>query len=66
MVLKRRVIVCLLQDNDPDLFYAVPWSYGTLGFLVSAEIQIVPAKKYVRMEYFPAIGKNQVSLNITK
>lgn len=53
--------IFFLQENNPDLFYAVPWSYGTLGFLVSAEIQIVPAKKYVRMEYFPAISKDQVS-----
>jgi delta24-sterol reductase len=38
----------------------VPWSYGTLGFLVSAEIQIIPAKKYVRMEYFPALSRQQM------
>ena len=31
----------------------MPWSHGTLGFLVSAEIRIVPAKKYVRLEYHP-------------
>ena len=42
-----------VQDENPDLFYSVPWSYGTLGFLVSAEIQIVPAKKYMRVEYMP-------------
>ena len=35
------------------MYYAVPWSYGTLGFLVSAEIRIIPAKKYVRLEYQP-------------
>lgn len=43
-----------------DLFYAVPWSYGTLGFLVSADIQIIPAKQYVRMQYFPALGRQQM------
>lgn len=41
------------KDLNPDLFYAAPWSHGTLGFLVSAEIMIVPAKKYVKMEYHP-------------
>jgi FAD/FMN-containing dehydrogenase len=29
------------------------WSYGTLGFIVCAELKIVPAKKFVRMEYTP-------------
>ena len=48
------------QKENPDLFYAIPWSYGTLGFLVSAVIKIVPAKKYVRMEYFPAHSKQQM------
>jgi delta24-sterol reductase len=43
----------LFQEENPDLFYAIPWSHGTLGFLVAAEIRIVPAKKYVRLEYQP-------------
>ncbi|RHY34550.1 hypothetical protein DYB32_000869 [Aphanomyces invadans] len=34
------------KDVNPDLFYAVPWSYGTLGFLTAVEIQIVPTKQY--------------------
>jgi delta24-sterol reductase len=31
----------------------VQWSYGTLGFIVCAELKIIPAKKYVRLEYTP-------------
>lgn len=53
------VVTCSETDN-PDLFYAIPWSYGTLGFLVSAVIKIVPAKKYVKMEYYPAHSKEQM------
>ncbi|KAH9499915.1 Delta(24)-sterol reductase [Bulinus truncatus] len=41
------------KDENPDLFYAVPWSHGTLGFLVSAELQIIPCKKFVKIEYLP-------------
>jgi len=41
------------KDENPELFYAVPWSYGTLGFLVAAELQIIPAKKYVHVKYEP-------------
>ena len=43
-----------IQDENPELFYSVPWSYGTLGLLVAAEIQIIPCKKYVKVDYQPA------------
>ena len=58
--------VCLLQyliisqDENPDLFYAVPWSYGTLGFLVAAELDIIPAKKYVKLEYTPLNNRKEL------
>jgi len=45
-------VVCSREEN-PELFHAVPWSHGTLGFLVSAEIRIIPASKYVRLQYVP-------------
>lgn len=41
------------QTENTDLFYAAPWSHGTLGFLVAAEIRIIPSCKYVRLEYHP-------------
>ncbi|KAK3590755.1 hypothetical protein CHS0354_017269, partial [Potamilus streckersoni] len=53
------VVKCSKEDN-PDLFYAVPWSYGTLGFLVSAEIRIIPAKKYVKLDYLPVHTKEDL------
>ncbi|XP_072173012.1 delta(24)-sterol reductase-like [Diadema setosum] len=53
LVLADGSVVRCSKDENPDLFYAVPWSYGTLGFLVSAEIKIVPAKQFVRLEYKP-------------
>lgn len=60
LVLADGSVVKCSKDENSDLFYAIPWSYGTLGFLVSAEIQIVPAKKYVRMEYFPALSRRHM------
>ena len=41
------------QTENPDLYYALPWSHGTLGFLVSADLRIIPAKKYVKLSYHP-------------
>ncbi|XP_036354865.1 LOW QUALITY PROTEIN: delta(24)-sterol reductase-like [Octopus sinensis] len=45
--------VKLSQDDKPDLFYSIPWSYGTLGFLVRIEVAIIPSKKYVKLTYEP-------------
>ncbi|KAK3089419.1 hypothetical protein FSP39_003484 [Pinctada imbricata] len=53
LVLADGSVVKCSQTENKDLFYSVPWSHGTLGFLVSAELKIIPAKKYMRMEYFP-------------
>lgn len=43
------------------MFYAVPWSYGTLGFLVAAELDIIPAKQFVRLEYTPLRGRENIA-----
>jgi len=43
---------CTAAENA-DLYYSIPWSHGTLGFLVAAELRIIPAKKYVKLHYQP-------------
>ena len=42
------------------MFYAIPWSHGTLGFLVSAEIQIVKASQFVKLNYIPVWSKDEL------
>ncbi len=39
--------------ENADLYYLIPWSHGTLGFLAAAELKIIPAKKFVRVHYQP-------------
>lgn len=46
------VMKCSKTENA-DVFDALPWSYGTLGFLASATIKIVPAKQWVHIKYTP-------------
>ncbi|XP_071539528.1 delta(24)-sterol reductase-like isoform X2 [Panulirus ornatus] len=46
------VVTCSQTENS-ELFYSVPWSYGTLGFLTAVEIKIIPAERFVRVEYQP-------------
>jgi hypothetical protein len=36
---------------NPEIFYGIPGSYGSLGVLVKAEIKLIPAKDYVHLRY---------------
>lgn len=51
LVLADGSVVTCSKDENPDLFYSVPWSYGTLGFLTAVEIKIIPAARFVKVEY---------------
>lgn len=44
------------RDEHAELFYNIPWSHGTLGFLVAAELRIIPCKRFVRLHYQPVRG----------
>jgi len=46
--------------TDPELFYSIPWSYGTLGFLTSVEIEIIPSRRFVRLDYIPVYSLEQM------
>ncbi|KAL7001514.1 Delta(24)-sterol [Sarracenia purpurea var. burkii] len=50
-------VVRATKDNEySDLFYAITWSQGTLGFIVSAEIKLIPVKEYMKLTYKPVVG----------
>eukprot|EP00457_Paulinella_chromatophora_P003862 gb/GEZN01003870.1/.p1 GENE.gb/GEZN01003870.1/~~gb/GEZN01003870.1/.p1 ORF type:complete len:541 (+),score=51.93 gb/GEZN01003870.1/:28-1650(+) len=53
VVLADGKLVTCSREANRDLFDALPWSYGTLGLLVSCTIRIVPCKPYVRVQYIP-------------
>ena len=52
-VLADGTITTCTRDENSDLFYAIPWSYGTLGFLTAVDIMIIPFKPYIKMVYEP-------------
>lgn len=57
VVLANGQVVRCTKDNEySDLFYGIPWSQGTLGLLVSAEIKLIPIKEYMRLTYTPYRG----------
>lgn len=51
MLLPDGEVIKCDKDNHPDLFHAVPWSYGTTGFLMSVRLQIIPVQKWVRRRW---------------
>ncbi|MEQ2219537.1 Delta(24)-sterol reductase, partial [Xenoophorus captivus] len=53
-------------EENSDLFHAVPWSCGTLGFLVAAEIKIVPAKAWVKLRYEPVRDLENICKRFTE
>jgi delta24-sterol reductase len=48
-----RVVRANAENEHAELFHAIPWSYGTLGFLLSVKIRVIPSKPYVRLTYTP-------------
>ncbi len=47
-------------DENADLFRALPWSLGALGFVVALDIRIVRARRYVRLTYRPVRGRAEI------
>ncbi|WZZ64143.1 hypothetical protein YC2023_075519 [Brassica napus] len=60
IVLAGGELVRATRDNEySDLFYAIPWSQGTLGLLVAAEIRLIHIKEYMKLTYIPVKGDLQ-------
>ena len=37
-------------NEKPELFLAIPFSYGTCGFLTAVDIDIIPYKPYIKYD----------------
>eukprot|EP00092_Neocalanus_flemingeri_P030589 GFUD01033213.1.p1 GENE.GFUD01033213.1~~GFUD01033213.1.p1 ORF type:complete len:539 (-),score=77.90 GFUD01033213.1:1-1617(-) len=58
VVLGDGSVVTATRDNEySDLYHCLPWSHGSLGFLVSLTLQIIPVKPYIHMKYIPVRGQ---------
>lgn len=54
-----RLVRATCDNEYSDLFYAIPWSQGTLGLLVAAEIKLIDVKPYMKVTYQPVRGTLQ-------
>ena len=43
------VLYCTRENENKDLFNAIPNSYGTIGYITRAKIQLVKSKPYVKL-----------------
>jgi len=46
-------LVRVTRTEEAALYHALPWSHGTLGFLVAVELKVVPVTRHIRLRYLP-------------
>ena len=66
VVLADGSVVRASATEHADLFHALPWSYGALGFLTAVELRVIPAKPYVRVTYEPVLGLGAICARFTQ
>jgi Delta24-sterol reductase len=65
LVLSDGELVTATPNNEhSDLFYAVPWAHGTLGILVAVTVRLVRIAPFVRMQYIPCYGKDNLQESV--
>lgn len=57
----KRLVVS--PKKNADLYYGTAGSYGSLGVIVSTEINLISAKKYVNITHYP-VGSFEEALNL--
>jgi FAD/FMN-containing dehydrogenase len=66
MILADGRIMTVSRTSHSDLFYETAGSYGSLGVLTAAEIQCIPAKKYVAVTYISVGGFADMVAGVNK
>lgn len=60
MVLGDASLITCSPTENSDLFNAIPWSHGALGFAVAIEIKVIKCSKYCRLTYVPCLTVDQM------
>jgi len=55
-----------VTKDQPELFYALPWSYGTVGFLTSLKVKLLRTQPYVRVEYLPTSSAAELTSQLQR
>jgi FAD/FMN-containing dehydrogenase len=59
MLADGRIVICSPTNKYSDLFFALPNSYGTLGYILKIKIQLIESKKYVKVLHHKYINSNK-------
>ncbi|XP_022911645.2 delta(24)-sterol reductase-like [Onthophagus taurus] len=59
VVLGDGSLVTATKVVNSDLYKALPWSHGSLGFLVGLTLKIIKVKPYVKLTYIPIKGQKE-------
>ena len=46
-------VIIANEEVNSDVYHAIPMSYGTLGFVVKINLQVIKYKPYIRLTYRP-------------
>ncbi len=52
------------QDENAELFRAIPWSWGSIGFITAVELKMVKSTSHVRMRYIPCRSSTELRQTI--
>jgi len=55
-----------ITKDEPDIFYSLPWSYGTLGLVLSVELKLVPSGPYVQLHMQHTHSREELCRELTK
>ncbi|CAH2089087.1 unnamed protein product [Euphydryas editha] len=53
------LVTATAENEYSDLYKALPWSHGSLGFLVALTLKIVKIKPYIKIKYIPVDGQKK-------
>ena len=53
LVMGDASVVRCSKDEHTELFAALPWSWGTLGFITALEFDIIPYRTFIKLTYKP-------------
>lgn len=54
------------SEENEDLYKTLPWSHGSLGFLVALTLKLVKIKPFIKMTYIPVRGQKEYCDKIRK
>ncbi len=66
MLTNGKIITCTSTNQYKDLFFSLPNSYGTLGYILKIKIALVDAKKYVKISHHKYADANHYFAELDK